>query len=325
MVNFVVVCKPKVVLTNTIMADLPVEIQEMLHEFSDIVVDDLLNEFPPKRSISHHIDLILGSSLPNKDAYKMTPKGNEEIKKRAQGLFDKGLTKESLSPCDVQIVLSPKKGGEWRMCIDSRAINKITIRYQFTLPCMDDITDCLSGETYFSKIESKSGYHQIRIREGDEWNTSFKTNYGLYEMLVMPFGLSNAPSTFMRLMNEVLKEFISKFKIVYLDDILFFVQTKEEHLRHLRHVLKKLQQGKLLINMKKCSFMKSELVYLGFLISQGGLKMDPKKINAIIDWPSPNNIFKVRIFHGFANFYRKSIKNFNGICAPILETIKKGR
>eukprot|EP00253_Pinus_taeda_P002573 PITA_02573 len=289
----------------------------------DIVVDDLPDKFPPRRSISHHIDFILGTSLPNKAAYQMSPKDNEESRKQVQELLDKGFIRESLSQCAVPIALTPKKGGEWQMCTDSRAINKIIIRYKFLLLRMDDMMDCLSGANYFSKIDLKSRYHQIQIREGDEWKMAIKTNEGLYEWLVMPFGLSNVPNTFIRLMNEMLQEYIGMFVIVYLDEILIFSTTKEEHLRDVRKVLEKLQRNKLLINSKKCTFLQKELIYLGFLIAENELNMDLKKVATTVNWTSPKNLFEVRSFHGLASFYKKFIKNFSGICAPMLDTIKK--
>jgi hypothetical protein len=157
--QFAVIGNPRVILTNNSMNYLLLEFQELLHEFIDIVVDELSNTLPPIKSINHHIDLILGASLPKKEAYILTPQENEEVKEQVQELLDKGLIRESLSLCAVPIVLSPKKDGGWRMCTDSRSINKITIWYRFPLPRMDDLMDCLSGDSYFSKIDLKSGYH----------------------------------------------------------------------------------------------------------------------------------------------------------------------
>jgi hypothetical protein len=321
--QFIVVRKPKIVLNSTRVDDLLEEIQELLEEFVDIVVDELPCLLPPIRSIIHHIDLIPVASLPNKATYRLTPQENEEVKGQVQYLMEKGLVRESLSPCDVPTVFSPKKYGGWTMCTNSREINKITIRYKFPLPRMDDLMDFLSGANFFSKIDLKSGYHQIRMREGDEWKTTLKTNEGLYEWLVMLFGLTNASSTFMRLMNEVLKEFIGKFIIVFLDDILIFSKTEVEHLKHLATVMRRLHQEKSLMNMKKSSFMKMELIYLGFVISADKFRMDPDKVEVIKNWPSPKSIFEVQSFHGLASFYRKFIQNFSGISALMMDTVKK--
>ena len=188
-INFVVAGKPRVILTNTRFDDFLVEIQDLLNEYVDIIVDDILNEFPPIRSIIDRIYLILGASFLNEVAYRMTPKENGEIKSQVQDLLDKGLVREILCPCVPSTILSLKKDGGWGMCIDSQAINKITITYIFIFPCMDDLMDCLSGAIFFSKIYLKSGYHQIKFREKDEWKTTFKTNDGLYEWLIMPFNL----------------------------------------------------------------------------------------------------------------------------------------
>ena len=183
-----------------------------------------------------------------------------EIKKKIQELLDKGIIRPSSSPCGSPIVLVPKKDGTWCMCVNFRALNKITVKKCYPLPRIDYLLDKLKDENYFTKLDLRSGYHQIRIVEGDIWKATFKTKQGLFEWLVMPFGLCNAPGTFMHVMNDVLRPFLDEFIIVYLDGILIFSKYRDEHVMHVRNVLDALKKEQLYLNMSKCELGKTSLV-----------------------------------------------------------------
>ena len=223
-------------LESDLVVDSPSCLTNLVKEFED-VFQDPPKRLPPLRGIEHQIDFIPGASLPNRPAYRTNPTEAKEIQQQVEELIAEGWVQDSTSPCDMPVILVPKKDGSWRMCTDCRAINNITIKYRHPIPRLDDLLDELHGSQIFTRIDLKSGYNQIQIKLGDEWKTAFKTKFDLYEWLVLPFGLTSAPSSFMQLMHHVLRPFISKCVVVYFDDILIYSLSLEDHEKHVRQVL----------------------------------------------------------------------------------------
>jgi hypothetical protein len=299
-VAYALVCKDALISIQDKQHSLPPVVANILQEYSDVFTSEIPEGMPPIRGIEHQIDLIPSASLPNRAPYRTNPEETKEIQRQVQELLDKGYVRESLSSCAVPVILVPKKDGTWRMCVDCRAINNITIRYRHPIPRLDVMLDELSGAIVFSKVDLRSGYHQIRMKLGDEWKTTFKTKFGLYEWLVMPFGLTNAPSTFMRLMNEVLRAFIGKFVVVYFDDILIYNKSMDEHVDHIRAVFNALRDARLFGNLEKCTFCTNRVSFLGYVVTPQGIEVDQAKVEAIHGWLMPKTITQVRSFLGLA-------------------------
>nr|GFB22424.1 transposon Ty3-I Gag-Pol polyprotein [Tanacetum cinerariifolium] len=271
-----------------------------LEDFKDVIP----NEIPtglPMREVQHCINLVPGSVLPNKAAYRMNPKEHEELQRQVDKIFKKGVLQESKSPYAVPALLVPKKDGSWRMCVDSRAINRITIKYRFPIPRLDDLLVQLFGDIVFSKIDLRSGYHQIRFRPGDEWKTAFKMKSGLYEWLVMPFGLSNAPNTFMRAMTKIFRPLMEKCVVVYFDNILClkgssFQWTKEVQ-KTFGIVKRKMEEAPVLVlpDLEKIFEVECDAsnVGIGRVLSQGG---------------KPVVVFSVEIFNSQHKVSRRHAK-----------------
>ncbi|KAL5547177.1 hypothetical protein UlMin_006864 [Ulmus minor] len=294
----------------------------VVDEYPDVFPEELPG-LPPEREIEFCIDLIPGTSPISISPYRMAPTEMIELRKQLQELLDRGFIRPSVSPWGAPVLFAKKHDGSLRLCVDYRQLNRVTIKNKYPLPRIDELFDQLGGSRYFSKIDLRSGYHQLRIREEDVPKTAFRTRYGHYEFLVMPFGLTNAPAAFMDLMNRVFKPYLDRFVIVFIDDILVYSKTQEEHEEHLRIVLQTLRENKLFAKREKCDFWITEVKFLGHVISQEGISVDPSKIEAVLRWERPKNVSEIRSFLGLAGYYRRFVENFSRIAMPLTRLTKK--
>ncbi|KAJ9505134.1 hypothetical protein QJQ45_013443 [Haematococcus lacustris] len=275
----------------------------------------------PHRSVDHVIQLESGTP-PNRPVYRMSQEELDELKRQLDELLVKGYIRPSTSPFGSAVLFVRKKDGSLRLCVDYRALNQLTIKNRYPLPRIDDLLDQLAGARVFSKIDLKSGYHQIRVAEADIHKTAFRTRYGHYEYTVMPFGLCNAPATFQRLMNDIFRPHLDQFVLVYLDDILIYSRSEAEHQEHLRTVLGLLRQHQLYANLSKCAFFLPSMDFLGHIISAAGIHPDPAKIRAMVEWPVPRNLNDLRSFLGSANYYRRHIHHHAHLILPLTNLLK---
>jgi hypothetical protein len=246
-----------------------------------------------------------------------------ELKKQIDELLEKGYIRPSTSPWAAQVLFVEKKDGTKRMCIDYISLNEVTVKNKFPLPRIEDLFDQLRGASVFSKIDLRSGYHQLRIWPLDIPETTFITKYGLYEFMVMSFGLTNAPAYFMYLMNSVFMNYLNQFVVVFIDDILVYSQNDKEHEEHLRKVLQRLRDWQLYAKLSKCEFWITEVLFLGHIINRDGLDVDPKKVASILDWKVPKDVRGIKSFIGMAGYYRRFIEGFSKIARPIIALLAK--
>ncbi len=298
-------------------------IKRVLEEFSDVMLEKLLEDLPPRRRVDHVIDVTPEVAPPAKAPYRMSHEELKELKVQLEELLARGYIKLSKSPYGAPVLFVHKKDGTLRMCVDYKTFNKATVKNHYPLPRIDDLFDRLSGVKVFNRIDLRLGYYQIQIVEGDEEKTACRTRYGSYEFMVMPSRLSNAPATFCTLMNDIFREWLDDFVVVYIDDILIYSGSFEEHAEHLRKVFQRLRENKLYAKLEKCEFGVTEVDFLGHRITQEGLKMDDHKVKAILDWESPKSVPALKSFLGLTFYYCKFIKNFAKIAAPLTNLLKK--
>ena len=305
-------------LENTVeTTSVPIEVAD----YADIFDNANASKLPMFKSGDHAIET--SSDPPYGPIYNLSANELKILREYLDDALAKGWIKHSTSPAGSPILFVPKKDGGLRLCVDYRGLNKVTIKNRHPLPLITEILDRLSGAKVFSKLDLKDAYHRLRIREGDEWKTAFRTRYGHFEYMVMPFGLANAPATFQAYINRALTGFVDFFCVVYLDDILIYSDSMEKHWDHVRQILERLRKFELFANLKKCRFCTTEVEFLGFIVSTEGVKMDPARVATIADWPPPqDNYREVQVFLGFANFYRRFIHRYSRIAGPLTDLLK---
>src|ERR1700733_1669352 len=276
-----------------------------LHELEDIFSKESFDTLPERRKWDHAIELERADDLPTtRKVYPMSPEEQKELDAFLQEALETGRIRPSKSPIGAPVFFVKKKDGKLRFAQDYRALNAITRKNRYPLPLIDDLIHRLSGAKYFTKLDVRWGYNNVRIKEGDEWKAAFRTNRGLFEPLVMFFGLCNSPATFQTMMNELFKKLIDQgVVVVYMDDILIFTETLEDHRRVVRRVLKILAENNLFLKPEKCIFEALEVEFVGLVISEGKVAMDPVKVAGVKDWPVPEQLVEVQSFLGFVNFY----------------------
>ncbi|WVZ58292.1 hypothetical protein U9M48_008575 [Paspalum notatum var. saurae] len=292
-------------------------------EYPDVFPEELPG-LPPDRDVEFRIDLVPGTAPVSKRPYRMAPDELKELKTQLQEQLDKGFIRPSSSPwgCPAVFVEKKDQGGK-RLCVDYRPLNAVTVKNKYPLPHIDILFDQLGGATVFSKIDLRSGYHQIKVREEDIPKTAFSTRYGLYEYLVMSFGLTNAPAFFMYLMNSMFMNELDKFVVVFIDDILVYSKNEKEHEEHLRIVQSRLREHKLYAKFSKCAFWLKELAFLGHILSAKGVAVDPSKVEDVLNWKQPQTVTEIRSFLGLAGYYRRFIKDFSKIAKPMTALTQK--
>ena len=295
-------------------------LRQLLDEFSDVFKEPTVTE--AQHDAPQCIKVPSDATPPNRPSFRLSLKERQEVETQVKELLQQGRIVPSSSSYGAPVLFVPKPDGSLRMCIDYRALNKLTVKNKYPLPRIDDLMDNLGGAKCFSSMDLTSGYHQLLLNPEDCAKTAFNTHIGKYEWKVLPFGLSNAPAVFQAVMNKLFGKALNKFVCVYLDDILVFSKTPEEHIEHLRWVLEKLRSTGLKAKLAKCHFFCAKLKFLGHEVSAQGLGPDPAKVDTITNWPVPSSTFELRSFLGLTNYFRRYIKGYAKIASPLTDLLQ---